>query len=332
MHLTATTFRNEDFRKKLPELVQLKILHDRAGEHYRSQIETTISAKNLEFPVYSFEFGSTDPDAPVFIVVGGVHGLERIGTNLAIAFIKNLNEWLSWDCALTFLMERCRICVYPLVNPGGMYSRTRSNLHGVDLMRNAPVEAEVTPNIRLVGGHRISPHLPWYRGIKDAPMETETNILINFVREKIKAAPFSLLIDLHSGFGIVDRVWYPYAHSFRDFPGINDVLALKKRLDRSLPNHVYIMEAQSKTYITHGDLWDFVTLQHQDEKKKSPFIALTLEMGSWLWIRKNPRQAFSTLGIFNPILPHRIQRTLRRHLTLLEFLMRATASYSAWIK
>lgn len=331
MNLKTESFRIENFRKKLPELVQLKSLHDNAGTFYRSVIETTISSSSIEFPVHSFEFGSTSPDAPVFLVTGGVHGLERIGTNLAIAFIKNLNEWLTWDCALRFLMERCRICVYPLVNPGGMYSRTRSNLHGVDLMRNAPVEAEVTPNIRLVGGHRISPHLPWYRGIKDAPMEAEATALIDYVHKKIEAAPFSMLIDLHSGFGLADRVWYPYAHSFRDFPGINNVLALQKRLDRSLPNHVYIMEAQSKTYITHGDLWDYVTLRHE-ENKTSPFIALTLEMGSWLWIRKNPRQAFSSLGIFNPILPHRIQRTLRRHLTLLEFLMRATASYSAWSK
>jgi hypothetical protein len=53
-------------------------------------------------------------------------------------------------------------------------------------------------------------------------------------------------------------------------------------------------------------------------------------MGSWIWIKKNPRQMFSALGIFNPVLPHRLQRTLRRHHALLDFLIRAAASHENW--
>ncbi len=61
------------------------------------------------------------------------------------------------------------------------------------------------------------------------------------------------------------------------------------------------------------------------------FLPLTLEMGSWLWIKKNPRQLFSRNGIFNPLINHRQQRVLRRHLSLLDFLARAACSHERWV-
>ena len=61
------------------------------------------------------------------------------------------------------------------------------------------------------------------------------------------------------------------------------------------------------------------------------FLPFTLEMGSWLWVKKNPRQLLSLFGLFNPILPHRLTRVLRRHLTLFDFLLHATASHQQWL-
>jgi hypothetical protein len=63
----------------------------------------------------------------------------------------------------------------------------------------------------------------------------------------------------------------------------------------------------------------------------SVFLPLTLEMGSWLWVKKNPRQLFSRDGIFNPLIAHRQQRVLRRHLPLLDFTFRAAASSARWL-
>ncbi len=60
------------------------------------------------------------------------------------------------------------------------------------------------------------------------------------------------------------------------------------------------------------------------------FLPLTLEMGSWLWVKKNPRQLFSRHGIFNPLIAHRQQRVLRRHQSLLDFLGRAAAGEALW--
>jgi hypothetical protein len=54
-------------------------------------------------------------------------------------------------------------------------------------------------------------------------------------------------------------------------------------------------------------------------------------MGSWLWVKKNPRQLFSRHGIFNPLIVHRQQRVLRQHQSLLDFLSRAACGRALWL-
>jgi hypothetical protein len=66
-------------------------------------------------------------------------------------------------------------------------------------------------------------------------------------------------------------------------------------------------------------------------KEARIFLPLTLEMGSWAWIRKRPLQLFSKNGLFNPLPPHRLQRVLRRHLVWLDFLALAACSYRQWL-
>jgi hypothetical protein len=61
------------------------------------------------------------------------------------------------------------------------------------------------------------------------------------------------------------------------------------------------------------------------------FLPLTLEMGSWLWVKKNPRQLLSRHGIFNPLIEHRRQRVLRRHLSWLDFMIRAASGHALWL-
>ena len=58
---------------------------------------------------------------------------------------------------------------------------------------------------------------------------------------------------------------------------------------------------------------------------------MTLELGSWRWIRKNPRQLFSRLGMFNPVKAHRTERVLRRHTNFLDFLTRAAFASQRWL-
>jgi hypothetical protein len=105
--------------------------------------------------------------------------------------------------------------------------------------------------------------------------------------------------------------------------------ALCEILDDTLLHHRYVLEPQSRQYLTHGDLWDHLYLRACETKEV--FLPLTLEMGSWLWVKKNPRQIFSRHGIFNPVIAHRQQRVLRRHVGWLDFLMRAACSHERWV-
>ncbi|MCG8316872.1 MAG: zinc carboxypeptidase, partial [Pseudomonadales bacterium] len=67
------------------------------------------------------------------------------------------------------------------------------------------------------------------------------------------------------------------------------------------------------------------------EQRKGVYFPLTLEMGSWMWVKKNPRQLFDALGMFNPVMPHRLERVLRRHQTFFEFLLRSARAYQEWM-
>jgi len=109
-----------------------------------------------------------------------------------------------------------------------------------------------------------------------------------------------------------------------------ELAAFGQLLDASLLHHRYVFEPQSHQYLTHGDLWDHLHLAAVAASDRV-FLPLTLEMGSWLWVKKNPRQLFSRHGIFNPLIEHRQQRVLRRHLALLDFVMRAAVSHRHWL-
>lgn len=324
-----------------PEMAELFRCADLLGPTASLEVEAYVRSNvhGLEFPLVSFHFGNKDPSSPVLIFVGGVHGLEKIGSQIILSFLRSWIRLLRWDQTLVKTLQDCRIIFYPIANPLGMYLNRRSNASGVDLMRNAPVDADdkVYP---LVGGHRLSPRLPWYRGTGESNtedgMETEARVLVSFIRKHCFAAKQSLVLDVHSGFGWIDRVWFPFASSKKPFPKAAHVLALKQLLDRSYPHHVYKIEPQNHSYMTHGDLWDFLYFEHQAQTRQEPdgvgsiFLPLCLEMGSWPWIKKNPRQLFSSSGFFNPILPHRIKRAERRHFLLFNFLVKAIASGEAW--
>ncbi len=227
------------------------------------------------------------------------------------------------------MLREVRLVFMPLINPGGMWRATRSNPNGVDLMRNAPVQAEDKVPF-LLGGHRISPHLPWYRGPEGAEMEAENIALCRTVKEELLSRQFSLAIDCHSGFGLRDRVWFPHAHSIHPIPHLADILALEELFQQTHPNHHYLFEPQSLQYQTHGDIWDYLYLQALESPEKT-FLPLTLEMGSWIWVKKNPRQLFSRHGMFNPVAEHRLHRVLRRHTSWLDFLMRAACGHQDWM-
>jgi hypothetical protein len=323
--LPARPFSAGDF----PELDALRTLIARAGLAVRVATACEIPCDGERLPVEVIELGSTAADVPAVGFFGGVHGVERIGTQVVLAYLHTLLERLQWDDTLPGLLERVRLVFMPLVNPGGMLRQTRANLAGVDLMRNGPNDADcrVPP---LLGGHRLGPWLPWYRGRQGAPLQPEAQALCDTVERRLATQPFSIALDCHSGFGTRDHIWFPYAGSHRPIDCLADIYALRSMFRSTHPYHgIYVIEPQSRRYTTHGDLWDWL---HDRSRAVGAglFLPFTLEMGSWLWVKKNPLQLFGRLGLFNPVEPHRLQRNLRRHLTFLDFLVRAAVSHARW--
>ena len=316
----------------LPELSRIENIIEKCKGKAEVRQIATVKVGDREFPIHACLLGSKDRTKPTLGWVGGVHGLERVGTHVILAHLEGLLEQMEWDKDIVAKLQDCRLVCIPLLNPGGMAQGMRSNPNGVDLMRNAPVEAIVKP-ARFLGGHRYSNKLPWFRGVEGAPMEIESQALVDFIKQEVFPSEAALVLDCHSGFGFEDRLWYPYAKTSEPFARIHEVNRIKELLDRSLPNHIYRVEAQSLSYTTHGDLWDYLFDEHQKlfGEKAPLFIPWTLEMGSWIWIRKNPIQIFTSAGPFNPIKIHRHKRTMRRHIPLMDFFFRVVKNHKSWV-
>src|SRR5690606_29142163 len=131
-------------------------------------------------------------------------------------YLTVLARALEWDQLLRDSLEKMRLVFVPLVNPAGMAERKRSNARGVDLMRNAPPHPH-SSGTWFVGGQSWSPRLPWYKGREHGEMEPESRALCEFITREVLVSRAAILIDVHSGFGAVDRLWFPYARTRRPF-------------------------------------------------------------------------------------------------------------------
>ena len=310
------------------ELTQLEDIIAQLGNRARVEVVDRIAYQDREFPIYSIALGSERPEVPVLAYFGGVHGLEKIGSEVILSYLQTIIHLLDWDEEFASRLEKSRLVFVPIVNPVGVYRGTRSNGNGVDLMRNAPVEG--VGNTKLYSGHRLSPRLPWFRG-DESRMEKEAQTLCRVVHQHLFDAPLSIAIDLHSGFGIHDRLWFPYASCKKPLPSLAEAYAWKALFDRCYPNHFYKIEPMSQEYVISGDLWDYLYDEFEQRNAgQKLFLPLTLEMGSWLWLRKSPLHLFQRHGLFHPLLPHRQQRILRRHFTLFDFLYRSLLYPKQW--
>lgn len=314
--------------KDLEKLTWLVSKDEKLQKTIRFSSELISEINNQKYSIHSFSIGSQDPNAPVLFITGGVHGLERIGAQLAWSLLKTTIDKMIWDKALNDLFKNIRLVITPLINPVGYYHYTRCNGNGVDLMRNSPVKSDSKAPY-LLGGQRISNKLPWYQGEVNE-FEKENQVLIKIFEKEAMESPSVVAVDFHSGFGMQDRLWFPFSYTAEPFDNLAEMHALTFLFEETHPYHIYKIEPQSKGYLLNGDMWDYLYLQYLDKNKKGVFLPITLEMGSWSWVRKNPLQIFSKHGAFNPIKEHRIKRTYRRHHLLFDFLLRAVYSNSSW--
>mgnify|MGYP006168178129 CR=1 FL=1 len=211
----------------LPALAELDRILQLAGDRVEVRVMHQVASESGALPVYAIAMGNPSPEVPAIGFFGGVHGLERIGTEVVLAFLASLVQRMAWDHTLHQQLQTMRMVFMPLVNPGGMLRGTRANPAGVDLMRNAPIDA-LEPVPAWVGGQRVSAKLPWYRGALAAPMQPEAQALCDVVESELTHRAFSISIDCHSGFGVRDRLWFPYAHTRQPITHLAEMYVLQR--------------------------------------------------------------------------------------------------------
>jgi len=317
-------------RRHFPELSELESLIEGFGS--RARVTQVAEVRNGEktYPLHCVALGSTQPEAPTLGFFAGAHGLEKIGSEVVLSYMRTVLELMRWDKQFLQRLEHSRLVFMPLVNPAGIVNRTRSNANGVDLIRNSPLDAEDSGG-PIYRGHRLTKMLPWYRGPLGHEMEVEVKALRTVLETELRSSKIVLTVDVHSGFGAQDRFWFPYAHSRRPFPYLAEAYALKGLLDQTYRHNFYAFEPMSRQYTIHGDPWDYFFEENRKRPNHGFFIPFCLEMGSWSWLKKNPLQLFNKDGVFHPTLPHRRSRILRRHLSLFDFLHRAVLSPEVWL-
>src|SRR5690606_22886946 len=115
-----------DMQRHLPEMVQLEAIMDRGARWLRCDKVLQVEAAGQSLPVWVLETGNRNPKAPVFGLFGGVHGVERIGSQVLLAWLHSLTERMHWDDALHRKLEQVRLVIMPIVNPAGMWLQRRS--------------------------------------------------------------------------------------------------------------------------------------------------------------------------------------------------------------
>ncbi len=253
----------------------------------------------LRFPIWLIEIGkpSAVKKKPVGLVAG-IHGLEKIGVQILVEFLEELLDPRS-PCFMKEVEDgEIGILVVPVANPGGFVLNTRSNPAGVDLMRNSGDDAKGAPF--FFGGHFISPMLPYYRGLAVQP---EARTLRKLMRDNFygRRKHRAIVLDIHSGFGRKDSIWWPFASSDDRCPHESAFEDIRRRLHHD--GHTgYEFGPQSASYKIHGDLWDSFYRESLDSDvgtKKNGFMPMTLEIGTWAGLGKNPKKIFNKKRLFN---------------------------------
>ena len=101
------------------EYEDLKTILDAGSANF--DIRTVCEARlhGRTFPVLTASIGSSDPLAPAIGFFGGIHGLERIGTQLVLDYMRSLLSRLEWDELLVRQLQSIRLIFMPICNPGG---------------------------------------------------------------------------------------------------------------------------------------------------------------------------------------------------------------------
>ena len=105
---------------KLKELDELNELEKISPSLVKFKTLDSVEYKGKNYPIRSVTIGPDDPSVPTLGLFGGVHGLEKVGSQVIVAYFASLFEQLKWDKDLLRRFEDFRIVSIPIVNPVGM--------------------------------------------------------------------------------------------------------------------------------------------------------------------------------------------------------------------
>lgn len=237
-------------------------------------------------------------DRPLTMIQGGMHGIEVIGTELALALLDRLTA-PELDEACASLLEVSDVTVVPCVNPDGRQTSmaslaskrwyapgSRRNANRVDLNRNWPRPPGVEDHWLPISG-TPNRHLPWYRGASPLS-EPECRALL----ELIEPRPPVAMLDLHSSGQILVYPWTSKVEPPADLDGFRAMVdALRARQTRWR----YKAKQSRAWYPIVGSMDDYMYDQFGS-------LMLTVEIGRpGQSIREHPSRANRSFWFANPV-------------------------------
>jgi len=255
----------------------------------RAGAETVTYGESVEGrPLVAFRVPAARAGAPAVLCAANIHGLEAVGTHVALAFLEVLAEG-----RLANLRERAEVWVIPSLNPDG-YARTwarsgrgsvgelRKNARGVDLNRNFPLPLGARPTLVPFAGSGRRGAVT-YRG--EAPLsEPEARALDGLLAR----ARFHALASLHSTMGTFIPARVLDAASYGAYRGLWRAFAGAQRV-RYRPLHARRLD------VFTGELEDHAHHVHRA-------WAACVEI--WpLWVDLGARLTASAFWRFNPRRP-----------------------------
>ena len=99
----------------LPELTALERIIELGAGKLETRVACEVKMPQGDsYPVHVIALGNPDPKVPAVGYFGGVHGLERIGAGVVIAYLQSLVMRLQWDSTLhKQLLNRSDWCSCP---------------------------------------------------------------------------------------------------------------------------------------------------------------------------------------------------------------------------
>ena len=250
-------------------------------------------------PIHALRFGAADPTLAALLVTGGVHGLERIGTTSRSRFSRRSSRASSGTRCCTSCSRACASSSCRCVNPVGMARGSRANGSGVDLMRNAPAASLRWHAARRRPALLVAAAL--VHGRRRARWSPNRRPCVRLVERELFASPLAIAarpaLGLRPHRSALVSVRAHARAAARSRPrstrssALLDDDAAEPRLSRSSRPR-----ASTRSAATSGTTSTIAGAA----RAAASLISLTLEMGSWSWVRKNPLQGLSSARPVQP--------------------------------